>query len=173
MRAGDGSGLALLLVVARPLCPFPCASAAFRYVAYRVTYLFRRVACSRGVNPMLSCCFAFLVGVFGRAQVPYSYCMHFAKFFGARNVQLSRLGGSFVRCFSVCVLLFSASPNSGVKFCGGFLRSENTIFPFIFAGCASFSWFFIFLCCIRARQQRSLGNLHGISTTQRAVQFCD
>ena len=32
-------------------------------MAYRVTYLFRRQACSRGVYPMLSCCFAFLVGV--------------------------------------------------------------------------------------------------------------
>ena len=90
------------------------------------------------------CCLVvllFLV-VLGRAQVPYSYCMHFAKCFGAHNAQLSRLGGSFVRCFSVSVLSFYTSPNSGVKICGGFLRSENTIFPIIFAGCASFSCFF-------------------------------
>ena len=42
------------------------------------------------------------------------------------------------------VLNFATSPNSGVKFLGGFLRSEKTIFRFIFSGGASFSWHFIF-----------------------------
>ena len=157
MRAGDVSGCALLLVVVRPLCPFPCAlriSAPFcRVAAWRIV----QHTCFGGrhvhVAPTL-CCFVvlFYLLVLGRAQVPYSYCMHFAKCFGARNVQLSRLGGSCVRCFSVSVLPFLTSPNSGVKICGGFLRSENTILPFIFAGCASFSWFF-FPCCDRATRR--------------------
>ena len=47
--------------------------------------------------------------------------------------------------FFVSVLNFATSPNSGVKFLGGFLRSEKTIFRFIFSGGASFSWFCIFL----------------------------
>ena len=47
--------------------------------------------------------------------------------------------------FFVSVLNFATSPNSGVNFLGGFLRSEKTIFRFSFSGCASFSWFFIFL----------------------------
>ena len=47
--------------------------------------------------------------------------------------------------FFVSVLNFATSPNSSVKFFGGFLRSEKTIFRFIFSGGASFSWFFIFL----------------------------
>ena len=55
----------------------------------------RCVAVSRGVYPMLSCCFASLVGVGARTS-PYSYCMHFAKCFGARIVPLSHLGGFFV-----------------------------------------------------------------------------
>ena len=41
--------------------------------------------------------------------------------------------------FFVSVLNFATSPNSGVKFLGGFLRSEKTIFRFIFSGGASFS----------------------------------
>ena len=90
------------------------------------------------------CCLVvlFYLLVLGCAQVPYSYCMHFAKCFGARYVQLSRLGGSCVLCFSVSVLPFWTTPNSGVKICRRFLRFENTILPFIFAGCACFSWFF-------------------------------
>ena len=146
MRAGDVSGRALFLVVMWPLGPFPRAlrtSAPFRRVAaWRIV----QHTCFGGrhvhVAPTLCClvvCFYLLV--LGRAQVPYSYCIHFAKCFRARNVQLSRLGSSCVCCFSVSVLPFSSSPNSGVKTCGGFLRSENTILPFIFAGCASFSWF--------------------------------
>ena len=47
--------------------------------------------------------------------------------------------------FFVLVLNFATSPNSGVKFLGGFLRSEKTIFSFFFSGGASFSWYFIFL----------------------------
>ena len=43
------------------------------------------------------------------------------------------------------VLNFATSPNSGVKLFGGFLRSEKTIFRFIFAGGASFSLFCIIL----------------------------
>ena len=101
--------------------------------------------------PYVILLFCFFLLVLVRAHISYFDCMHFAKCFGARKVQLSRLGGSFVRCFSVSVLQFSTSPNSGVKVCGGFLRSEKTIFPFIFAGFASFSWFFISLCCDRAR----------------------
>ena len=104
----------------------------------------------------LCCLCAFLsLLVLGRAQVPCSYCTHFAKCFGARNVQLSRLGSSCVRCFSVTVLPFSTSPNSGAKIWGGVLRSEDTIFPSIFAGCASFSWFFYFsqlLCFISSHE---------------------
>ena len=112
-------------------------------VAHRTTYLFRRRHVH--VAPTLCCLVVlFFILVLGRAQVPYSYCMHFAKCFGVGNVQLSRLGGSCVRCFSVSVLPFSTSPNSGAKFCGGFLRSENTILPFSSAGCASVSWFFHF-----------------------------
>ena len=44
------------------------------------------------------CCLVVLLCllVLGRAQVPYSYCMHFAKCFGARSVPLSRLGSFFV-----------------------------------------------------------------------------
>ena len=149
MRAGDVSGRALLLLVVWPLCPFPRAlrtSAPFRRVAvWRIV----QHTCFGGwhvpVAPTLCCLVVlFYLLVLGRTQVPYSYCMHFAKCFGARNVQLFRLGGSCVRCFSVSVLPFSTSPNSGVKICGGFLMSENTILPFIFAGCASFSWFFNF-----------------------------
>ena len=99
------------------------------------------------------CCLVALLFllVLGRAQVPYSYWMHFAKCFGACNVQLSHLGGSFVRCFSVSVLSFSTSPNSGVKICGGFLRSENTIFRIIFAGCPPFL-VFLFLSAAIARE---------------------
>ena len=47
--------------------------------------------------------------------------------------------------FSVSVLNFATSPNSGVKFFWGFLRSEKSILRFIFSGCASFSWFFFLL----------------------------
>ena len=47
--------------------------------------------------------------------------------------------------FFVGVLNFATSPNSGVKFFGGFLRSGKKIFRFFFSGGASFSWFFIFL----------------------------
>ena len=42
--------------------------------------------------------------------------------------------------FSVSVLNFATSPNSGVKFLGGFLRSEKTIF----LGGASFFWYLTF-----------------------------
>ena len=47
------------------------------------------------------CCLVVLLffSVLGRAQVPSSYCMHFTKCFGARNVQLCCLGGSCVRGF--------------------------------------------------------------------------
>ena len=48
--------------------------------------------------------------------------------------------------FSVSVLNFATSPNSGVKLFWGFLRSEKSILRFIFSGCAFFSWFFIFFC---------------------------
>ena len=146
MRAGDVSGRAVLLVVVRPLCPFPRAlrtSAPFRQVAAcRIVH--HRCFSGQHVHVASTLCFLVVLSflfVLGRAQVPCSYCMHFTRCFGARNAQLSRLGGYCVRCFSVSVLSFSTSPNSGVKVCGGFLRSANTIFPFIFAGCASFSWF--------------------------------
>ena len=58
----------------------------------------------------------------------------------------------------MCVLSFTTSPNSGVKFFGGFLRSEKTISLFIFVGCASFSLFFFFLCCDRARPSGTNGS---------------
>ena len=48
---------------------------------------------------------------------------------------------------------FATSPNSAVKSFWGFLRSEKSILRFIFSGCASFSWFFIFFCCDRATRQ--------------------
>ena len=51
------------------------------------------------------------------------------------------------------VLNFVTSPNSGVKLFRGFLRSENSTLRFIFSGCASFSWFFIFFCCDRATRR--------------------
>ena len=158
MRAGDVSGRALLLVVVRPLCPFPRAlrtSAPFRRVA---AWPIVQHTCFGGRHVHVAstlCCFVvlFFLLVLRRAQVPYSYCMHFAKCFRARIVQLSRLGGSCLRCFSVSVLPFSTSPNSGVKICGGFLRSENTILQFIFAGSASFSPFLI-VSLLRSRNAR-------------------
>ena len=52
--------------------------------------------------------------------------------------------------FSVSVLNFATSPNSGQKFFLGVLRSEKSILRFIFSGCASSSWFFICFCCDRA-----------------------
>ena len=76
MRAGDSSGRALLLVVhGVAVVPFPsCVDLgslrSCGCVAYRVTYLVRRPACSRGVYPMLSCCFALLVGVWGAHKSP-------------------------------------------------------------------------------------------------------
>ena len=56
--------------------------------------------------------------------------------------------------FSVSVLYFATSPNSGVKLLGGFLRSEKTIFRFISAGGASFSRNFIFLL-LRSRDDNT------------------
>ena len=47
--------------------------------------------------------------------------------------------------FFVGVLNFATSPNSGLQFLRGFLRSEKMIFCFISSGCASFSWFFFLL----------------------------
>ena len=55
--------------------------------------------------------------------------------------------------FSVSVSNFATSPNSGVKFLGGFLRSDKSILRFIFSGCASFCWFFLFFCCDRATRR--------------------
>ena len=83
MRAGDVSGRALLLVVVWPLCPFPRAlrtSAPFRRVAaWRIV----QHTCFGGrhvpVAPTLCCLVVlFYLLVLGRAQVPYSYCMHFS-----------------------------------------------------------------------------------------------
>ena len=56
--------------------------------------------------------------------------------------------------FVASVLNFATSPNSGVKFLGGFLRSEKTIFRFFLSGCASFSWFFFLLLRARGLSQR-------------------
>ena len=92
-------------------------------------------------------CF-FLVS--GRAQVPYSYCMHFAKCFRARNIQLSRLGGSCVCCFSVSVLQFLTSPNSGVKLYGGFLKVGKLDFTNYFCWLCLFFLVFLFLPCDQA-----------------------
>ena len=52
----------------------------------------------------------------------------------------------------VSVLNFATSPNSGVKLLGGFLRSEKTIFRFVFSGCASFCWFFFSSAAIARRR---------------------
>ena len=117
MCAGDSSGRALLLVVAWPLCFFPRAltSAPLRLVtAWGIV----QHTCFGGRHVLVVstlCCLVVLLFllVLGRAQVPYSYCMHFAKCFGARNVQLCRLGGSFVGFFSVSVLSFSRAARKG------------------------------------------------------------
>ena len=78
---------------------------------------------------------------------------------------LGGLGQATLSFFAVATLLFSVfvsvlnfgtSPNSGVKLLGGFLRSEKTIFRFIFSACASFSWFFFFFCCDRAGKAKSV-----------------
>ena len=67
---------------------------------------------------------------------------------------LGGLGQATLSFFAVATLLFvffRECPkfcdlmDSGVKLLGGFLRSEKTIFRFIFSGGASFSWYFIFL----------------------------
>ena len=64
---------------------------------------------------------------------------------------LGVLGQATLIFFAVATLLFFVFCECP-KFCdGGFLRSEKMIFRFIFSGCASVSWFFIFFCCNRAR----------------------
>ena len=77
---------------------------------------------------------------------------------------LGGLGQATLSFFAVATLLFFFFCECP-KFCDlakqrrkifvGFLRSEKTIFRFIFSGCASFSWFFIFLL-LRARILRPL-----------------
>ena len=71
---------------------------------------------------------------------------------GVLGKQRSASSPSRLYCSSpfVSALNFATSPNSGVKFLGGFLRSEKTIFRFIFSGCATFSWFFFLLLRARA-----------------------
>ena len=105
-------------------------------VALHITYLFFR----RPVALLL-----FVCVLFPGAHKSLAASTHFPRWFGASNAQLLRRRDSIVLLFFVSVLNFATSPNSGVKFLGGFLRSERTIFRFIFSGCASFSWFFIFL----------------------------
>ena len=68
--------------------------------------------------------------------------------------------------FSVSVLNFATSPNSGVKIFWGFLRSEQSILRFIFSGCASFSWF-LFSSAAIARRDADLNPPKG-STNRRS-----
>ena len=46
--------------------------------------------------------------------------------------------------FCECPMICDLAKQRRKKFLAGFLRSVKTIFPFIFSGCASFSWFFYF-----------------------------
>ena len=96
--------------------------------------------------------------VFGLVFLPL-FC--FPLFFLTRTSRLapmarSLLGGLGHAMFNFFVvaarlfLVFCVCPNfddlakQRRKFLGGFRRSEKTISLFIFDGCASFSWFFIF-----------------------------
>ena len=48
------------------------------------------------------------------------------------------------------VLNFATSPNSGVKFYGGFLRSEKRFFAIFLLAVRRFLSFVLFFCCDRA-----------------------
>ena len=146
-----------------PSCWWWCGRCVIFHRALLTSAPFRSVAAWRIVQhtcfggrhvhvaPTLCCLVSlFYFLVLGRAKVPYSICMHFAKCFGACNVQLTPLGGSCARCFSVSVLPFSTSPNSGVKVGRGFLRSENTILPFFLLAVSLFLGFLTFFCFDRA-----------------------
>ena len=202
------------------------------------------------------CCLVLVLCllVLGRAQVPYSYCMHFAKWFGARNVPLSRLGGSFVlqkgrlvcksgchgcpalhhrtgplaphdnhslaeghrfcpnlasnhllccwsahkslaprtrtllgvlgkqrstlspsrlccSSFSVSVLHFAISPNSGVKFFWGFSEVGKIDFALYFLWLCVFFLVFHFLL-LRSRDCPDPGLAWGSATTTRGISRC-
>ena len=68
---------------------------------------------------------------------------------GQATLSFFAVGNLLFFFFSECPK-FATSPNSGVKFLRGFVRSEKTIFRFIFSGCASFSWFFFSAARARA-----------------------
>ena len=101
MHSGDDSGCALLLAVVQSLCSFGHAlrtGAPFPRAAAWCNVVHTWFGGRHVLVASTPCCLVVLLLflVLGRAQVRSSYCMHFAKCFGARNVQLFRLGGSCV-----------------------------------------------------------------------------
>ena len=95
---------------------------------------------------------ARLLLVFAPFHLPWCWSAHKSLAPRARTL-LGGLGHATLSFFAVATLLFVFFCECP-KFCdlakqrrkilGGFLRSERTIFRFIFSGGASFSWFFIF-----------------------------
>ena len=126
------------------LC-FPMVRCRGRVVVFRAFFVF-------GLVSLPLFCFPFF-------SLTRSSCLALM----ARTL-LSGLGHAMFK-FSVVAarlfLVFCVCPNfddlakQRRKTFGGFLRSEKTIYLFMFDGCTSISWFFIFLCCDRARHQRS------------------